>query len=510
MKKQGGEPIGVTKDLSLIWSTFTSPFSAVNTPLFLLKRFSQNSFFEYKRSVRISWVIMMSTLKIPKAFFQAQELRRRAWAFDQRRQFSAARADYMRATRIFASLVKKFPQLPVSHMCLEEGKLCLSQARQIRLGQSARKRAAPASGSQVSNHQRQQQELEDIIRQCRVIPDPHLSWSDIFGLDQVVQVIKDAVILPLQHPDLLQGRLKAPRALLLFGSSGCGKTSLLRVLASVVYQYGVSVFSVSAALLISKWQGESQKMIRALFNVAWKEAPSVIFIDEFDGVFGTPSPQSGRAQKSLVSPVSITAIQMQQELLQYMDGLQTPTVNRTVLIASTNFPWHLQPAQLRRFDRRLYVHPPSNSPVIRQFLEYLLVGVDHTLTSNDFHTLALLFKGYTPDEIKKVCEAARVRSYDSSTQSPLPIRRADIVACRHMVEPSLKAQRDEGMGTLRYRAWNLKHGFPQIQYPLEPWEKVDYDPSDDLELRAAGLVAEINYLDSLRADDAFPPQGGRF
>lgn len=442
----------------------------------------------------------MASSTLPKIYLQAHELMIQAFSYDQRGHFSDARDSYMQATRLFAPLLKRLPQTAFADMWVQEARLCLSRAKQISLLQAKGKNPHLNGVSGKPDSELQQEELKASLRRCRVIPNPNLSWSDIFGLDQVVKEIQDLVILPLQHPELLEGRLKAPRALLLFGSPGCGKTQLLRVLASVVRPWNVSVFSVSAAHLLSKWLGESQKRIRALFEVSWEAAPSIIFIDEFDGMFSSPSQKTGRFQKPLSSTASMTAIQMQTELMQYMDGIPTPAVNQTVFIAAINFPWHIQHAQRRRFDRRLYVHPP-NSKVILKLLTYLLQEVDHSLTANDLHRLSLNFKGYTPDEIKKVCEVTRLRAYDTAS-TPRSLEYSDFNEGLLIVPPMLlKLKRGEGVGTLRFRDFNAKFGSPRIKYPLESWEKLDYDPSDDIELKMTGVASEIKYRESLRNDN---------
>jgi len=443
----------------------------------------------------------MASLKnpiIPKIFLQAHELMIQGFAFDQRGQLSDARDSYMQATRLYAPLFKRFPQAAYPDMWRREASLCLSRAKQISMHQSKGKTPHLQGVSSRPDHEQQEEDLKSSLRRTRVTPNPNLSWSDLFGLDQVVREVKEVVIRPLEHPELLEGRLRAPRALLFFGSPGCGKTQLLRVLASEVHSLGVSVFSVSAAQLYSKWLGESQKKIRALFEVSWEAAPSIIYIDEFDGMFSSPARQTGKGQSTTASMIGF---QMQIELMQYMDGLQTPQINQTVLIAATNYPWHIQQAQLRRFDRILYVHPPPTS-VIRTLLDHLLEGIDHTMTSDDLQRLSLNFKGYTPAEIKKVCERARFRTYDTGS-TPQSLEYADFHECLLTVPPMLqRLKTEEGVGTLRFRDFNKKYGCPRIKYPVEPWEKLDYDPFDDMELKASGVASEINYRESLRSEDA--------
>jgi SpoVK/Ycf46/Vps4 family AAA+-type ATPase len=437
---------------------------------------------------------------IPKVFLQAHELMLEAFAYDQQGQLSDAYDLYMQVVRLYVPLFKRFPQTAFLKLFLRGTRLCFSRAKQISAYLSNGKISRSQGAVRRPDHEQQEEALKASMRRTRVVPDLNLTWSDLFGLNQVVKEVKEVVIHPLHYPELLEGRIRVPRSILLFGSPGCGKTELLRVLASVAHHFGVSVFSVTAAQLYSKFVGESQKKVRALFDVSREAAPSIIYIDEFDGMFSSPARQTGTAQRAPSTTASMIGFQMQIELMQYMDGLQTPRKNQTVLIAATNFPWHIQHAQLRRFDRILYVHPPTTS-VIRKMLDHLLEGIDHTMKSDDLHRLSLNFKGYTPAEIKKVCERARLCTYDTGS-TPRSLEYTDFHESLLTVSPMLlKLKTEEGVGTLLFRDFNKRYGIPRIKYPLEPWEKLDYDPSDDVELKMSGVASEIKYRESLRAED---------
>ncbi len=137
-------------------------------------------------------------------------------------------------------------------MWRREATLCLARAKQISMHQTKEKAPHLKGVSSQPDHEQQEEDLKSSLHRTRVTPNPNLCWSDLFGLDQVVKEVKEVVIRPLQHPELLEGRLRAPRALLLFGSPGCGKTQLLRILASEVHHFGVDVFSVTTAQLYSQ------------------------------------------------------------------------------------------------------------------------------------------------------------------------------------------------------------------------------------------------------------------
>jgi hypothetical protein len=110
---------------------------------------------------------------------------------------------------------------------------------------------------------------------------PNISWEDIAGLDHAKKSIQEMVIWPMKRPDIFTGLRRAPKGLLLFGPPGTGKTMIGRCIAK---NSGCTFFSISASSLTSKWVGEGEKMVRALFAVARNNQPSVIFIDEIDSL----------------------------------------------------------------------------------------------------------------------------------------------------------------------------------------------------------------------------------
>ncbi|MHA2374482.1 MAG: AAA family ATPase [Candidatus Thorarchaeota archaeon] len=421
---------------------------------------------------------------IPKAIFQALELAFQAEVYDQRQQLSQAYTTYVQAAKVFFAVIQKFPQLTFHKMWNTKARLCINRAKQLRLvlQQGPEKdaslnpnncRSYPSSFPSNSKEKVQQQDLEAIIRASQVKPDRSYSWDDIIGLEAVKAHLQEVVYLPLDRAEILEGSYPSPRSVLLFGPPGCGKTHLVRVLAA---QVDIPVFNITASSLLSKWHGESEKMIRTLFQVAWEESPSIIFIDEFDGMFGGSVDSFGNSHSSEM------AVKLQKELQRYMDGLETPSGMHTITIAATNFPWSIQPAQIRRFTRRLYVAPPSDR-VILHMLTRFCKEVPNELSPSDLDSFVPKFHMFTPSEIHSVFEAARMRTYDLIKLSPTSYHKRftprlvtyyDLEKCASMVNPLLHLHGTMGVGTIDFRYWNDDFGYPSIYYPIQSWERLPW------------------------------------
>ncbi len=418
------------------------------------------------------------TVKLPKDIFRAHYFFLRAQHFDQLEQSKKAMGFYLKAARLFTDTFKKYPKFAYFPLWSEQTRLSIARLKQLNKDLESIPDSQPSSLTNTGPRTKEEHTLQALVTQSIVTPNPKLSWADIIGLDAVVEELQKLIFLPLQRTELLEGNITTPRTGLLFGPPGCGKTHLVRILAAMV---NVPVYSISAATLLSKWMGESQKMVHAYYKAAWANSPSIVFIDEFDGLFGSPSYGSSGSE------ASTTAIQIQKELQQHMDGLYTPLVNQTVTIAATNFPWHLQLSQIRRFDRVLYL-PPPNQESIAQLLHHLLTGIVHQLSPDQIHWLSHELRGYTPNEIVTVCEAARQRPYeeirqaDRSYHPDLPVRPLaleDFKSSLSILTPILLQKGQEGVGTLAFRKWNAEFGLPAIDYPIQSWEKRFHVPTDD-------------------------------
>lgn len=165
--------------------------------------------------------------------------------------------------------------------------------------------------------------IETIMNEI-ILPASLVKWEDIAGLSEAKQTIKEIVIWPMLRPDIFTGLRGPPRGLLLFGPPGTGKTLIGKCIAS---QANASFFSISASCLTSKWIGEGEKMVRALFAVARCKQPSVVFIDEIDSILCQRKEDESEASRRIKT-----------EFLVQFDGAATDSQDRILVVGATNRP----------------------------------------------------------------------------------------------------------------------------------------------------------------------------
>lgn len=167
-----------------------------------------------------------------------------------------------------------------------------------------------------------------------------VTFADIGALDEIKESLQELVMLPLRRPDLFNGGLLKPcRGILLFGPPGTGKTMMAKAIAM---EAGASFINVSMSTITSKWFGEDEKNVRALFTLAAKVSPTIIFVDEVDSMLG----QRSRAGEHEAMR------KIKNEFMTHWDGLLTKPGERILVLAATNRPFDLDEAIIRRFERR--------------------------------------------------------------------------------------------------------------------------------------------------------------
>ena len=224
----------------------------------------------------------------------------------------------------------------------------------------------------------------------------NISWDDIAGLELPKQSLQEAAILPLVRPDLFTG-LRKPQNILLYGPPGTGKTMLVKAVAK---ESECLLFNCTSSSLTSKWLGEGEKLVRALFQVARAAAPSIIFIDEIDALLS--------ARKSEGEHEATR--RFKTEFMTQMDGVvqgDAPSDGKHVLVIScTNCPWDVDSAVLRRFPRRIYIPLPDKETRKALLKNLLKKAGKHDIHSSDRKVIVRRTEGFSCADMKAIAAEA--------------------------------------------------------------------------------------------------------
>ncbi|XP_021912641.1 katanin p60 ATPase-containing subunit A-like 2 isoform X2 [Carica papaya] len=229
----------------------------------------------------------------------------------------------------------------------------------------------------------------DIIR-----GSPDVKWESIKGLENAKRLLKEAVVMPIKYPKYFTGLLSPWKGILLFGPPGTGKTMLAKAVAT---ECKTTFFNISASSVVSKWRGDSEKLIKVLFELARHHAPSTIFLDEIDAIISQRG--EGRSEHE-------ASRRLKTELLIQMDGL-TKTEELVFVLAATNLPWELDAAMLRRLEKRILVRLPEPEARKAMFEELLPSQPDEDVLPYD--VLVERTEGYSGSDIRLLCKEAAMQ-----------------------------------------------------------------------------------------------------
>ncbi|XP_077285212.1 vacuolar protein sorting 4 [Arctopsyche grandis] len=237
----------------------------------------------------------------------------------------------------------------------------------------------------------EKKKLQSKLEGAIIVEKPHVKWSDVAGLEGAKEALKEAVILPIKFPHLFTGKRIPWKGILLFGPPGTGKSYLAKAVATEANNS--TFFSVSSSDLVSKWLGESEKLVKNLFELARQHKPSIIFIDEVDSLCSSRSDNE-----------SESARRIKTEFLVQMQGVGNDN-DGILVLGATNIPWVLDAAIRRRFEKRIYIALPEEHARLIMFKLHL-GNTAHQLTDQDLKVLAERSDGYSGADISIVVRDA--------------------------------------------------------------------------------------------------------
>lgn len=259
---------------------------------------------------------------------------------------------------------------------------------------------------------------------------PNVKWDEVAGLDAAKDSLKEAVVFPIKFPTLFTGKRRAWKGILFYGPPGTGKSYLAKAVATEVEG---TFYSVSSSVLVSKWQGESEKLVRVLFELARENAPAIIFIDEVDSLCAKRSGSESESARRILT-----------EFLVQMDGMGG-TGKNVLVLGATNRPWDLDEGIRRRFEKRIYI--PLPGPDARGDMVRIHVGdTQNALTPEDYAELGKRLEGFSGADVSilvrdalmepirrvrsathfRFTEAGKLEPCQPDDQSAVPMRWTDL------------------------------------------------------------------------------------
>ena len=295
------------------------------------------------------------------------------------------------------------------------------------------------------------EKMIEFIQSEILTSNPGVQWEDIAGLKNAKDTITEIIIWPMLRPDLFKGIRRPAKGLLLFGPPGTGKTMIAKAIAS---QSKSKFFNISASSLMSKWIGESEKLVRTLFALASVYQPSVVFIDEIDSLLTARSENENEASRRIKT-----------EFLVQLDGAGTNADDNILIIGATNRPQEIDDAFVRRLNKRLYI-PLPNKESRKEFIKRLIEKEQkennnaYEVSDEDIDDIVLKTKGYSGSDLMNVCKEASMIPlrdikdiHNVEVNSLRAVNKEDFLKSLNTVKPSVS---EKTIG--QYVEWNNNFG----------------------------------------------------
>ncbi|MEK6870315.1 MAG: AAA family ATPase [Thermoproteota archaeon] len=325
--------------------------------------------------------------------------------FDSQGARGMAITHYQRAIDSLVKLLQLYPTSKLNPIYKDR---CNSYHNRITALQESRgvepavdPNASPKEQKASVQRQTDENDFEDLVMKEK----PNISWSEVIGLDDAKNALRESIVYPTKRPDLFP--LGWPKGMFLYGPPGTGKTMLAAATANEMDGYFINV---DAASMMSKWLGEAEKNVSKLFAMARKYAekegkPVILFVDEVDSLLGSRNSEVGGE------------VRTKNQFLTEMDGVNGKGKDLMLyVIGATNKPWSLDWPFLRRFQKRIYVSLPTQEAREKLFEQYT-APLKKDLRVN-ITELAKLFDGYSASDIKDVCQAAQIKAVHEIFNAP--------------------------------------------------------------------------------------------
>jgi len=331
-------------------------------------------------------------------YAKARKIAQEAVKADDSNNHKEAYRLYLQSAEILLELTKFTENPQLSKIYENRAKEYIGRAKTLN---KLIKTQIPNKSSKNPSSSEENSEYDKVLESSIVSETPDLTLDDVAGLEDVKRSLREAIVLPLKRPDLFTGSRQPWRGILLHGPPGCGKTMIAKATAGDIK---ATFFNISAAVLVSKWLGESEKLVKRLYELAKEKQPSIIFIDEVDSLTQSRSENENDAMR-----------RVKTQLLSSMEGISSNKDDRVVTIGATNVPWEIDSAFRRRFQRRIYV-PLPDEKARKIIFEINSRGIDLD-KSIDFKKLSKITNDYTGSDIANICREAimaPIRELDST------------------------------------------------------------------------------------------------
>jgi SpoVK/Ycf46/Vps4 family AAA+-type ATPase len=382
-----------------------------------------------------------------RLFLQAKKIAEDAVKLDNSGNIKASIPLYLQAAEILAKMVRftDNPTLRVKYS--EAAKAYIERVRTLKTI-SAKSAGVRKAGTLTGAKGEEEEEArEQSILETILTEKPDVKWEDVADLKSAKQSLREAIVIPMLRPDLFSGKTRrAWRGILLFGPPGCGKTMIAKAVAT---ECEATFLSVDAASIMSKWLGESEKLVRELFRVAREKQPAIVFIDEVDSVASTRSGEETGGER-----------RVKTQVLKEMDGVSTKPDEKILVLGATNRPWDIDEAFRRRFEKRVYL-PIPDADARRELFK---INTKEIELSQDFDLDRLVeaTENYTGSDITMVCREASmqpIRELDISGKITDPsakvrsVNMEDFTAAIKRVKPVISLNEVQ-----KFQTWNAEFG----------------------------------------------------